>query len=327
MVEFNGTLYSYVHNLQGDVVGIVDSAGSLVVEYKYDAWGKPTLVRTLTTAYEALAELNPFRYRGYVYDEETGLYYLRNRYYSVAINRFLNSDVFLVRTGLSERNVIAYCNNNPIACLDPEGTMLIAIFSNWFYESCLKAAENIIDSSGSPEENNLLAAMSDFYNATKEWLVLPTFNYHGNDPIDISVVSYTKTAHECGRAREILKKIIDFGIESLSTDEAANQINYLCAYYGVPQIGDWIKNGAEILSNTGILEGFLNEEPHIYYSHTILVKYTYENGYSIYGQYMYDSSDDNHACQHYNGIRGVVTCYNGFLPVGRIICDMVMLEI
>ena len=61
MVEFNGTLYSYVHNLQGDIVGIVDSAGSLVVEYKYDAWGKPTLVRTLTTAYEALAELNPLQ--------------------------------------------------------------------------------------------------------------------------------------------------------------------------------------------------------------------------------------------------------------------------
>ena len=81
MVEFNGTVYSYVHNLQGDVVGIVDSAGSLVVEYKYDAWGKPILVRTLTTAYEALAELNPFRYRGYVFDEETRLYYLRSRYY------------------------------------------------------------------------------------------------------------------------------------------------------------------------------------------------------------------------------------------------------
>ena len=83
MVEFNGALYSYVHNLQGDIVGILDSTGSLVVEYKYDAWGKPTLVRTLTTAYEALVELNPFRYRGYVYDEESGLYYLRSRAYDM----------------------------------------------------------------------------------------------------------------------------------------------------------------------------------------------------------------------------------------------------
>ena len=57
MVEFNGALYSYVHNLQGDIVGILDNAGSLVVEYKYDAWGKPVSVRTLTTAYERKDEI------------------------------------------------------------------------------------------------------------------------------------------------------------------------------------------------------------------------------------------------------------------------------
>lgn len=228
----------------------------------------------------------------------------------------MNSDVFLVRKGLSERSVTAYCNNNPVACLDIEGTTLIAIFSNWFYEECLAASENIMNFSSTPEEDKLMLAWGDFYTATGESLVLPTFNYHGYDPIDISLVSYTKTAHECGKAREILKTIIEFGVESLSTDEAANQINYLCSYYCVPQIGDWIKNGAEIISNSGVLEGFLNEEPHIYYSHTIYLKYTYENGYSIYGQFMYDSSD-NPACQHYNGIRGVVTCYSGFLPVAR----------
>ena len=95
MVEFNGTLYNYIHNLQGDIVGIVDSNGSLVVEYKYDAWGKPVLVRTLTTAYETLAELNPFRYRGYVWDEETELYYLQSRYYNVQERRFVNADTVL----------------------------------------------------------------------------------------------------------------------------------------------------------------------------------------------------------------------------------------
>lgn len=54
-------------------MGIVDSLGSMVVEYKYDAWGKPVSVRTLTDAYETLAELNPFRYREYVYDVVTRL--------------------------------------------------------------------------------------------------------------------------------------------------------------------------------------------------------------------------------------------------------------
>ena len=124
MVEFNGTLYSYIHNLQGDVVGIVDSAGDLVVEYKYDAWGKPVAVRTLTTAYAALAELNPFRYRGYVYDEETDLYYLRSRYYSPQMNRFGNCDsVLTFNSAINILNTFSYCCNCASNMSDHSGTM------------------------------------------------------------------------------------------------------------------------------------------------------------------------------------------------------------
>ena len=122
MVEFNGALYSYVHNLQGDVVGIVDSAGSLVVEYKYDAWGKPTLVRTLTTAYEALAELNPFRYRGYVFDEETELCWALSRYYNSQLHRFISADdVAYLSAHNSLKNAYAYCNLRPVKLKDPTG--------------------------------------------------------------------------------------------------------------------------------------------------------------------------------------------------------------
>ena len=71
VVEFNWVPYAYVHNLQGDIIAIVDSAGTKVVEYKYDAWGKP-LSKTGSMA-STLGTLNPFRYRGYVYDEETEL--------------------------------------------------------------------------------------------------------------------------------------------------------------------------------------------------------------------------------------------------------------
>ena len=124
MVEFNGTLYSYVHNLQGDVVGIVDSAGSLVVEYKYDAWGKPTLVRTLTTAYEALAELNPFRYRGYVWDDEIQMYWLRNRYYWPKVQRFVNLDIILGNIGtVLAHSGWLYCLNKPTLYVDSDGLL------------------------------------------------------------------------------------------------------------------------------------------------------------------------------------------------------------
>lgn len=62
---------SLAHNLQGGIVGILDSTGALVVEYKYDAWGK--LLSTTGSLADTLGKRNPFRYRGYVYDEEKEL--------------------------------------------------------------------------------------------------------------------------------------------------------------------------------------------------------------------------------------------------------------
>ena len=119
VVEYNGTSYRYVHNLQGDVVALVDGNGDKVVEYWYDAWGKPT-VKTGSLA-ETLGTVQPFRYRGYVWDEETGLYYLRSRYYRPEWVRFLNTDEILYRSAY------VYCDNNPIMNCDPSGNIYLAI--------------------------------------------------------------------------------------------------------------------------------------------------------------------------------------------------------
>ena len=113
IVEYNGTKYAYVHNLQGDIVAILDSAGTKVVEYKYDAWGKP-ISKTGSMA-STLGTVQPFRYRGYVYDEETGLYYLRSRFYASNFCRFVNADT------LVSANTYAYCRNNPICYSDENG--------------------------------------------------------------------------------------------------------------------------------------------------------------------------------------------------------------
>ncbi len=117
-VEYNGKIYTYVHNQQGDVVGILDSAGNLVVEYKYDAWGRP--VSTTGTLASTLGKSNPYRYRGYVYDEEIELYYLRSRYYCAIIIRFLNTDLKVYGIGPST-NVYCYCNNCPTKFVDSNG--------------------------------------------------------------------------------------------------------------------------------------------------------------------------------------------------------------
>ena len=113
VVVYNGTAYAYVKSLQGDIVAILDENGNTVVSYGYDAWGAP-LWCTGELA-ETLGKVQPFRYRGYVYDEETGLYYLRSRYYSSILSRFICSDTLI------EANTFAYCLNNPIIRVDEDG--------------------------------------------------------------------------------------------------------------------------------------------------------------------------------------------------------------
>jgi len=121
-VTYNGVLYYYVTNLQGDVVAILDSTGATVVTYSYDAWGK--LLSTTDTTDENLGYHNPLRYRGYVYDNETGLYYLQSRYYNPEIGRFISADSpdYLGADGaLTSYNLFAYCGNNPVMGYDPSG--------------------------------------------------------------------------------------------------------------------------------------------------------------------------------------------------------------
>ena len=119
MVKYNGDLYTYVHNLQGDIVAILDNTGATVVEYKYDAWGKPVPIE-VNHQPSTLEMLNPFRYRGYVFDEETGLYYLRSRYYSPVWSRFVNADYLLI--GNAFHNLFTYCSNNPLVFVDENGS-------------------------------------------------------------------------------------------------------------------------------------------------------------------------------------------------------------
>ena len=120
MVTYNGATYRYVHSLQGDILGLQNGTGSFVVEYRYDAWGRQ--VGKTGSLAATLGTLNPFRYRGYVYDEETGLYYLRSRYYNPNWCRFISSDSVLGRVGsLLQHNLWAYCCNFPIVYLDEDG--------------------------------------------------------------------------------------------------------------------------------------------------------------------------------------------------------------
>ena len=125
MLRLNGkTDYLYLYNGLGDVTGLVDRSNQVVVRYQYNSWGKVT--STQDTSGVSLATLNPFCYRKYVYDPETGLYCLGSRYYDPEVGRFVNADsikfaAILGRYYVNRQNLYQYCFNNPIMLNDKFG--------------------------------------------------------------------------------------------------------------------------------------------------------------------------------------------------------------
>jgi len=118
---YNGAEYYYLKNLQGDITGIADANGAVVVEYSYDVWGK--LLSVTGTLANTIGQINPLRYRGYYYDAETGLYYVSSRYYDPEVGRFINADGYVsTGQGVLANNMFAYCGNNPVNRVDYEGT-------------------------------------------------------------------------------------------------------------------------------------------------------------------------------------------------------------
>ena len=118
---YNGTEYYYIKNAQNDVTAIASADGTVIANYYYDAWGYPEDI----TGNTEIANLNPLRYRSYYYDTESELYYLNTRYYSAEIGRFINSDNENLPTAstsvFTDKNMFAYCDNNPLVRVDDEG--------------------------------------------------------------------------------------------------------------------------------------------------------------------------------------------------------------
>jgi RHS repeat-associated protein len=121
-MQYNGSMYFYIRNAQGDICKLINSSGAVVVEYAYDSWGNlQSMTGSLATT---LGVDNPYRYRGYRIDTETGLYYLQSRYYKAMWARFINADdivVISLQGGIGFLNIFTYCNNNPINFFDNSG--------------------------------------------------------------------------------------------------------------------------------------------------------------------------------------------------------------
>lgn len=102
------------------MVALTDATGAVAAEYDYDAYGLP-----VTTGREGTV-VNPFRYAGYYYDSETGMYYLNARYYRADLGRFITRDSFHgFEDDPASLNQYAYAKGNPVMNIDPSGHIVI----------------------------------------------------------------------------------------------------------------------------------------------------------------------------------------------------------
>ena len=181
-VNFNGTEYFYLKNAQGDVTGLVDSTGTKVVAYTYGPWGEAWGVSG--TLASTLGAMNPLRYRGYVYDIETGLYYLNSRYYNPTWGRFINADGQL-NDGIFGNNLFSYCLNNPVNMSDYEGNV-----PDWINKAAKWVKEKIIQPIKRIFSPNKKSNLPDNYMLYKEHQKKGTTN------------PSNRNTHEKGQARK-----------------------------------------------------------------------------------------------------------------------------
>lgn len=133
-ILYNNIEYYYVKNLQGDIIGLIDAAGTWVVEYSYDVWGNIRSV--FGSMASTLGQDNPIRYRGYYYDAETKLYYVSSRYYSPEICRFISPDRYVsTGRGINGCNMYVYCENNSVNRIDILGECWYDAKGNWRHDN------------------------------------------------------------------------------------------------------------------------------------------------------------------------------------------------
>ena len=124
-IKDNTEKYLYIRDQLQNIIGITDINGKIVVKYSYDAWG--AIKSIIDTSSSGIGKLNPFRFKGYYYDNESSMYYCKTRYYVPQWGRWLSPDSieYLNPESINKLNLYTYANNNPVIYYDPDGHMAL----------------------------------------------------------------------------------------------------------------------------------------------------------------------------------------------------------
>ena len=259
-------------NSRGDVIGLYNGPGTQIVSYEYDAWGNVISMVDLTNF--GLGTLNPIRYRGYYYDQETNWYYVASRYYDPENGRWINADNQLsTGSDLTGMNLFAYCGSNPVNRIDLDGHAWKDV-KNWFsntWNNVKKTAKQIVET---VKEKGYTA----YYNATK-WHFEDREKKNGTHPTYSEVNDRNSgwnllpesqsIYHDNGVGKSELKYITDDGREAVfdgDTLEPVTDPRYIATYnycplYQMPSTGagvlDYVK-----LAGSGVGHFFADMLPY-----------------------------------------------------------------
>ena len=145
-IIYNDIPYYFYKNLQGDIIAIANQNGKVVAKYDYDAWGVCTI--TEDTSDCSIATVNPYRYRGYYFDNEIGMYYLQSRYYDSNTGRFVNVDtaeILEIPSTTCATNLFNYCNNTPTNETDRTGLFLASKLAEIFLSAVFGVIAQLFD--------------------------------------------------------------------------------------------------------------------------------------------------------------------------------------
>jgi RHS repeat-associated protein len=213
-------------------VAITNSLAEIVAKYTYDAWGKVLSVTnasdTVQTSASFIGNINPIRYRGYYYDVETGFYYLQSRYYDPETGRFVNADGLVqTGTGLMDKNMYAYCLDDPVNNIDPTGQSCHAMDNGGYGPLCMFAngrciTHGTVDCCGSPMSLSAILDISATMSGTMNDVTaagLKSMIKNAERPANIGKGLYAKQV-----ALEIAK------IEKISsvTGSLCDKLSYAC---------------------------------------------------------------------------------------------------
>lgn len=258
---YNDVPYYFQKNLQGDVIGIVDKDANVVAAYTYDAWGVCTV--TQDTSRCAIANINPYRYRGYYYDAEIGMYYLQSRYFNPSVGRFVNADApkcIGISINPISSNLCAYCQNDCVNVLDEFGfgaidslvsalssaldviSNILNMFANSYYRE-KKSLENSVKLLTKKQRNRL----NDIRSLNKEVnRVCKYLKWVGYALLFVSLVVILGTAYRTGASMDraivdcIAETIVNFVVQGAG--DLFNRIARFIPYIGflIGLIGGWL---------------------------------------------------------------------------------------